>query len=227
MRRFAILILISLGYTSQLNAQATDDAGLWCTFNVEKALSQKFSLFITEEYRVRENFSQHNLFYTELGASYKPVKFLKFSLSYRTIQKFQEENTISFRNRFTLDVLLKEKIGKIIISYRQRLQTEYRNVYSSELGTIPEWYTRSKLTLKYDTDKALAPYISAEYRYQINNPRSVETDKLWHRQRYQVGFDYKKNERNTFGVYYLIQREWNVSAPQNLYILGLEYTISL
>lgn len=227
MKKIAILVLISIGYISQANAQVTEDAGLWCTFNLEKALTQKFNLFITEEYRVRENFSQHNLFYTDLGVSFKPVKLLKLSLSYRTIQKFQEENTISFRNRFTFDILLKRKFGKLIFSYRQRLQTEYRNIYTSELGAIPEWYTRSKLTIKYDTDKALSPYISAEYRYQINNPRSVESDKLWHRQRYQVGFDYKKNERNTFGVYYLIQREWNVSAPQYLYILGLEYTISL
>ena len=227
MKKIAILFLVSIWFIPQSQAQVTEDAGLWCTFNVEKALTQKFSLFITEEYRVRENFSQHNLFYTDLGASFKPVKMLKFSLSYRTIQKFQEENTISFRNRITFDILLKQKFGKLVFSYRQRIQSEYRNVYSSELGAIPEWYTRSKLSIKYDTDKKLTPYVSAEYRYQINNPRSVESNKLWHRQRYQVGFDYKKSERNTFGVYYLIQREWNVSAPQSLYILGLEYTISL
>lgn len=227
MKKIVLAFLIFIGSVSTSSSQTTDDAGLWCTFNLEKALSQKFSLFLTEEYRIRENFSQHNLFYTDLGISFKPVKILKISLSYRTIQKFQEENTISFRNRVTFDILLKQKVGKLMFSYRQRLQTEYRNVYSSELGTIPEWYTRSKLTLKYDTDRALTPYVSAEYRFQINNPRSVESDMLWHRQRYQVGFDYKKSERNTFGVYYLIQKEWNVSAPQNLYILGLEYTFTL
>ncbi len=226
-KKIALLFIIAIGLTSKSFAQANDDAGLWCTFNVEKALNQKFSLFITEEYRVRENYSQSNLFYTDLGASFKPTDFMKISLSYRCIEKFIEDDAISFRHRVMLDVLLKKKAGQLSFAFRQRLQGEYRNIYSSELGAIPEWYTRSKLTIKYDLDKPVKPYIACELRYQINNPRSVDVNNLWHRGRYIVGLDYKKSERNTFGVYYLIQREWNLSAPQNLYILGLEYTISL
>ncbi len=231
MKKIALLFLISFGFFYESHAQTTDDAtndaGLWCTFNVEKNLSQKFSLFITQEYRVRENFSQHNLFYTDLGASYKAANFIKISLSYRCIEKFIEDDAISFRHRASLDVLLKKKAGPLGFAFRQRLQSEYRNLHSSELGAIPEWYTRSKLTIKYDLDKPLTPYVACELRYQINNPRSVETNNLWHRVRYIVGLDYKKSDRNTFGVYYLIQKEWNVSVPQNLYILGLEYTITL
>ena len=94
MRKIAIIFIISFGFALQSSAQATDDAGLWCTFNLEKAFTQKFSLFITEEYRVRENFSQSNLFYTDLGASYKPADFIKISLSYRCIEKFTEDNVI-------------------------------------------------------------------------------------------------------------------------------------
>ena len=227
MRKFAFLFLLSTGTASLTHGQATEDAGLWCTFNVEKILNQKFSLFITEEYRVRENFSQHNLFYTELGATIKPADFIKISLSYRCIEKFVEDDAISFRHRVSLDVNLKKKAGPLSFTFRQRLQSEYRNLYSSELGAIPEWYTRSKLTIKYDFDKPVTPYIACELRYQINNPRTVEVNNLWHRARYIVGLDYKKSDRNTFGVYYLIQREWDVSAPQNLYILGLEYTLTL
>ena len=50
---------------------------------------------------------------------------------------------------------------------------------------------------------------------------------MFHRQRYIVGIDYKKNDRDSFGLYYLYQDEFNVSTPQNIYIVGLEYTISL
>ena len=226
LRKIIFLFLISVGSISQSHAQATEDAGLWCTFNLEKALNQKFSLFLTEEYRVKENFSQHNLFYTDIGASYKPADFIKISLSYRLIEKFIEDNAISFRHRGTLDVVLKKKVGQVSFAFRQRLQTEYRNFYSSELGAIPEWYTRSKLTIKYDFDKPVTPYIATELRHQINNPRMVEVNNLWHRSRFIAGLDYKKNDRNTFGVYYLIQREWNLSAPQNLYIVGLEYSLT-
>lgn len=227
MKKIIFLAALSLGFVSQGFSQASNDAGLWCTFNLEKNINQKFSLFLTEEYRVRENFSRNNLFYTDLGFSYKPLDFMKVSLSYRNIEKFTNDNTISLRHRFTVDVVLKKKLNQLSFAFRQRLQTEYRNVYSSELGAIPEWYTRSKLTIKYDLDKPVTPYVATEFRYQINSPRAVDSNKLWHRGRFIAGIDYKKSDRNTFGVYYLIQREWNVSAPQNLYIIGLEYTLTL
>ncbi len=227
MKKIAFVFLISICFSSSVFAQASNDAGLWCTFNLEKPLNKKFSAFLTEEYRVRENFSRNNLFYTEPGLSYKPTNFLKISVSYRNVQKFIEDNSISIRHRGTLDILLKKKIGNVGIAFRQRLQTEYRNVYSSELGAVPEWYTRSKVTVKYDFGKPITPYIATELRYQINNARMVEVNNLWHRARFIGGLDYKRSDRHTFGLYYLIQKEWNVSAPQNLYIVGLEYSLTL
>jgi len=226
MKKIAFLIILITGISSHVLAQTINDAGLWCTFNVEKKLTQKFGVFLTEEYRLKENFSRNNLFYTDLGLFYKPIDLIKVSLSYRCIEKFQLDRSISFRHRIMIDVLLKKKVEKFVLSFRQRLQTEYRNIYSSELGSIPEWYTRSKLTVKYDLDKPINPYVAVELRYQIYNPRSVEVNKLWHRARYIAGLDYKKNDMHTFGLYYLIQREWNVSSPQNLYIVGLEYSLS-
>lgn len=226
MRKFALLLLLTTGFASQSFAQATNDAGLWCTFNVDKSLNKKFGVFLTEEYRVRENFSANNLFYTDLGVFYKPADFLKISLAYRCIEKFQLDNTISFRHRGMLDITLKKKFGQFAFSFRERIQAEVRNVYSSESGNIPEWYSRNKFQLKYDLGKPVTPYIAAEFRYQINNPRMSDSQHLWHRNRYFVGLDYKKSDRNSFGVYYMIQQEFNVSAPQNLYILGLEYSLS-
>lgn len=208
-------------------SQPTNDAGLWTTFNVEKKINKKFAVFLTEEYRVRENFTQTNLFYTELGAEVRPLNFLKVSLAYRMIEKYLEDKTFSYRHRLMLNITLKQKFGNFVLSYRQRLQSEVRNVYSSDIGSIPEWYSRNKFELKYDLGKPITPYIATELRYQINNPRSVQSNNLWHRTRYIVGVNYKKSDKHTFGLYYLLQREFNVSSPQNLYIIGLEYSLSL
>ncbi|MES2138212.1 MAG: DUF2490 domain-containing protein [Bacteroidota bacterium] len=215
------------GWVSSSFAQSTNDAGLWTTFNIQKELKKNVSVFLTEECRLKENFSRLNLFYTDLGVAVRPFKFLKISLAYRMIDKFLIDNTFSYRHRLMLDITLRKKMGSFALSYRQRLQSEVRNVYSSARGTIPEWYSRNKFELKYDLDKPVRPYIAAEFRYQINDPRNVESEGLWHRNRYIIGLDYKKNDRNTFGVYYLIQNEFNVSAPENIYIVGLEYTITL
>jgi hypothetical protein len=228
MKKIALFFIITNYIYSSSFAQSSNDAGLWATFNIEKKVNKKLSLFVTEEYRMRENFTRTNLFYTDIGISVKPLDFLKISLAYRCIEKFQiEKQPISFRHRGMLDITFKKKIGKITASYRQRIQSEIRNVYSSDIGMIPEWYSRNKFEIKYDIDKPVTPYIAAEFRYQINNPRSVESNNTLHRNRYFVGLDYKKSDKHSFGLFYMVQREYNVSAPQNLYIVGLEYGLSL
>jgi hypothetical protein len=221
------LFCISLVFTAAVHAQATDDAGLWTTVNLDKKLNNKFSVFATEEFRLRENFTRVNLFYTDLGVEYRPAKVLKVALSYRLIEKNMEDNTYSYRHRFMLDITLKKKMGNVVLSYRQRVQREVRNIQTSKSGFMPEWYSRNKFTVKYDFDKPIVPYIAAEFRYQIVNPRAVESNGLWHRNRYSAGIDYKLNNKSAFGLYYLVQQEYNVSAPQNLYIVGIEYNLSL
>jgi hypothetical protein len=222
-----LLIGIPVFISCSMFAQISNDAGLWTTFNIDKKVKKNFAVFATEEFRLRENFTRLNLFYTDLGFSLKPFSFLKVSLAYRTIQKNTKENTFSFRHRLMLDITLKKKVGMFALSYRQRIQSEVRDVYSSDFGDIPEWYSRNKFEIKFDLNKPITPYIAAEFRYQINNPRLVEANNTWHRNRYFVGLDYKRNDKNSFGIYYMIQQEYNVSAPQNLYILGLEYDLSL
>jgi hypothetical protein len=226
MKRIVFLFMI-LCFAANGFSQATNDAGLWTTFNVDKKLRKDFSVFATEEFRLRDNFSRVNLFYTDLGIEFRPARFLKVALAYRLIEKNLDDGSYSYRHRIMLDITLKKKFGDFAFSYRQRLQREVRNVYTSEDGMLPEWYSRNKFTIKYDFGKAITPYIAAEFRYQIMNPRALESDGTWHRSRYQAGIDYKRNDKSTFGLYYMIQNEYNVSAPQNEYIIGLEYTLSL
>jgi hypothetical protein len=226
MKRIVCLFMI-LCFAANVFSQATNDAGLWTTFNVDKKLRKDFSIFATEEFRLRDNFSRVNLFYTDLGVEFRPARFLKVALAYRLIEKNLDDGSYSYRHRIMLDITLKKKFGDFAFSYRQRLQREVRNVYTSEDGMLPEWYSRNKFTIKYDFGKAVSPYIAAEFRYQIMNPRALESDGTWHRSRYMAGIDYKRNDKNTFGLYYMIQNEYNVSAPQNQYIIGLEYTLSL
>lgn len=207
-------------------AQDYPDAGLWNTINIDKAISKSFTLLFTEECRFKENFSRLNLFYTNLGIEYKATKNFKTALIYRWVNKFQDDNTFSYRHRLMFDLTYKVKAGKFNFSYRHRLQAERRDIYSSDRGSISEWYSRNKFVAKYDMEKRYIPYAGVELRYQLYNPREIESDQTLHRSRYFLGVDYKINLKNTFGAYYLIQREWNTLNPQSLYIVGLEYSLS-
>jgi hypothetical protein len=226
LKKFLLLFIFSSGIIVPAAAQY-DDAGLWTTLNLEKKLNSRFHLFLTEEFRLRENFSQINLFYTDVGIGVKPAGFMKVELAYRSIEKKLITGFYSMRHRLMLDITLKKKFDKFEFVYRHRLQREVRNVNSSENGRVPEWYSRNKLTVKYDLEKKYTPYVSAEFRYQIDDPHNIESDQTWHRARYAAGFDYELNKKNKLGFYYLVQHEWNVSIPENLYIVGVEYSLSL
>ncbi len=208
-------------------AQVYPDAGSWNTFNLEVKINKRLSAQFTEELRFKENFSRLNLLYTNAGLEYRVLKNLKAAFVYRFINKYQDENYFSLRHRLMLDVSAKKKYKKVDFAYRFRLQAEEQDMYSSVNGRIPEWYWRNKLTAKYDLDKPYTPYASVEFRYQIRDVQNIESDHTWHRTRWVAGVDYKKNDYSTFGIYYLIQHEYNVKSPQAQYIIGLEYSLTL
>ena len=203
------------------------DAGSWNTFSCSYALNKKFAILFTEELRIKENYSRLNLFYTNLGFEYKFNSHFKTSLVYRWVDKYMEYDQFSFRHRLMWDATVKQGYKKFTFSYRHRLQTEIRNVQTSDAGSIPEWYSRNKFEISYDISKRISPYYSTEFRYQFHDPRNVESDRTWHRIRYQAGIDYKLTKSSKAGIYYLIQHEYNAMAAENLYITGLEYSLNL
>lgn len=221
---FIILIFYFVPFCHLYSQQS--DAGMWNTFSIEKKINKRFSLGIDEELRFKENFTRLNLLYTNLGIIYRPNKEVKIALIYRLIEKYEDDDYFSYRNRLMLDISYKYKIKSLSLSYRSRIQSEVRNFYSSDKGKIPEWFWRNKFEVKYNIKK-YSPYIGTELRYQIKDPRNPETDSGWHRIRIFGGVDYKINNMNSCGIYYLVQREWLTLNPQNIYILGLEYTIDL
>lgn len=227
MAKKLLILLITLGLNFSAMAQAISDAGLWNTIKVNKKINKKLSLFLTEEYRVKENISQTNLLFTELGVVIKPLKFLKTSASYRFTEKYMKNKTFTYRHRFVINLTFKQKFGNVSLSYRQRIQTEYSSIYTSETGNIPAWYYRHKVGIKYKLDKPLTPYIAAEIRYQIYDHSAQESNMLFDRNRYVAGVDYKLNKKNSIGLYYLFQNNYNTSTRKKTYIIGIEYTLSL
>lgn len=217
-------LLLPLLLIQDVKAQAYPDAGMWTTLNADIALNSKYTLLLTQEWRMRENYSRLNLFYTNIGVERK-ISAVKMAFVYRCIQKFQDDNTFSFRHRLMWDASVKKKFGKLEFGYRHRLQAEKRDIYTSRNGRVAEWYSRSKFSVEYDTEKRIFPNAAVELRYQILDRRNRETDLMWHRVRYQAGMDYKLNERSKLGLYYLIQREFNSAEPESLYVTGLEYSM--
>ncbi len=221
---YSFVLIVVIGYSQQRN-----DAGMWNTLSIQHALTKKISLVIDEELRLKENYQRINLFYTNVGIDYKINKFLKISPSYRFIQKKRLEDSYSYRHRFMLDVSIKKKIQKIIVSERIRYQAEVQDFYSSKKGKLAEQFLRFKTDLKYTAFEKVTPYISCEVRYQIHAPRGDGSmyDNGFHRVRNVLGIEYEINKKNSVNLYYLFQTEFNISTPETIYIFGVAYSVSI
>jgi hypothetical protein len=204
-----------------------DDFGAWMTLSLNKDLSKKFTLGLDQEFRLKENLTTINLFYTNVGVSYKVTKFLKVGLVYRMINKQKNDGSYGMRSRIYSDLTFKVKPGKWTFSNRTRYQIEWRQAgYNSELNGLPEAYLRNLTKIGHEIGPHATPYVATEFRWQLQNPREPWANGF-NRTRFIGGMDYKFNDMHTIGTYFLFQKEFNVNDRQTLYIIGLEYTISL
>ncbi|GAB4132566.1 MAG: hypothetical protein Fur0041_03990 [Bacteroidia bacterium] len=224
MRRFLTLLLCGASFS--LLAQ-TSDLGMWNTFSFNKDLAKKFTFNFDQELRLRNNLSTLNLIYTNIGLTWKVNKTLRIAGVYRFIDKYKDDETWGVRHRIYTDFIFRFKPDNFTINYRARFQSEWRSWgYAAEFGNIPEMYLRNLLKVSYKINDHISPYVGMEARWQIENPRIVYHDGF-DRIRFFAGVDYNINNSNTVGLYFLNQIEWNIVDPETLYIIGIEYSISL
>ncbi|MCX6271463.1 MAG: DUF2490 domain-containing protein [Bacteroidetes bacterium] len=221
LRFLGILGLLFVGVNWAVYSQ-TNDAGLWTNITLEKKLTSRYSAFLSEEIRMNENISEIGTAFTEIGVSYKIMPGLNAGISYRFIQKRQLDDSYEKRHRYMVDGSYRFKMKKFSITLRERFQSQYSAIRSSETGNIPDNYLRNKLTLKYDIRKKLTASVSSEVFFQLNNPDGNEIDNL----RHTAGLEYKLNKANIVEVFYLINKEINKADPVTDYVIGCGYTYS-
>lgn len=216
-----VLAFLPLLFTICAFSQS-NDMQLWTNISLEKKLTKTFSLNFTEEVRFNENISEVGQFFSDLGGTYKISKAWRVSANYRFTNKRQVDNSYSKRHRYYLDLSFKKKFDLIVFSFRTRFQSQYADIYSSNDGTFPSYYSRNKLSLKLDLNKKYLPYLNAEMFYQLNNPDGNKVDNM----RYSVGLEYEFNKRMGVDLFYMIQQEYNVKNPERDFVVGVGYKYS-
>jgi hypothetical protein len=202
------------------------DFGIWNTLNVTYKLNNKWGLLFTQEWRLRENASRLNLFYTNIGANYSLGKGFKTGLIYRHIDKYLETNDFSFRNRLMWDVTYKKDVQDFNFNLRHRLQIEWTDFLTDPFGKEPQLFSRIKGEVGYTIGK-FTPNISTEFRIQWTDARNNGDDDNLSRNRTIFGLDYSLTDAIKLGTYYLYQAEFNTVTPQIINIVGLECNVNL
>ena len=219
----SILIPVSfIVFSGYVKAQQ-NDFGVWAGVAVNHKFTQNFSATVEEQFRFDHNATAIAQYFTDAGAEYSLSKKFKVSLSYRFANNYKK-TYFSKRHRVSIDLSYKTKISKIQLMLRTRLQEQQADINSSDLGHIPEWYSRNKLTAKLDLDQKYSPYLGVEAFYLISKPG--DDGHFIDKWRYSAGVEYKFNRVHALDVYYLIQRERNVKNPLTDYVAGIGYVFS-
>ena len=225
---FTGVIFIALLLIARFAVAQQTDAGLWTNFTIEKEITKKWSLYVEQEVRLKENYSQLDRLYTEIGGSYKPAKGLKISLAYRFIAKEDLVkyywNDFRFGHRAMFEIFYKYRYRSLTFLYKTRIESEMKYIYSSDKGKVAGWHWKNKFEIKYRLMR-FEPFIGTELRYQFRDPRHPESDWLLNRIWIYAGVDISIIKYHTLGIYYLLQKEWNLTNAENRYILGLQYSI--
>jgi len=211
-----ITIVISILFSMALNAQ-TKDAQLWSCVSVNKKVTKDLVGTLEQQVRLDHNMTFPKNIFTEMRMGYRLNKHIKYTISYRFMNRGQAEGGFVMGNRFTGDLRLRYKNKPFILVYRNRMQREYR---MEEEGVQQINYTRNKVALALDLDKKFLPYASFEIYYHLN-------DAEFNKNRYTMGVEFDLRNRNELDVFYRIQQDYNVNDRETGYVIGIGFSHSL
>jgi hypothetical protein len=208
---FSILQITS-GYSQNNDFQS------WNSIEIEKKVTNDFSLSIEEELRFSNNSTSFNESHTNISGYYSFNKILKAGLGYRYsfTRDIEDGNVLS--HRVLGDVFLKYKFSDFIFSFRELIQCDWQGEKTSPTASYPELYLRHKFQIKYNVPKvALFPFIEAEFFQSMNNPVKNNIDKY----RLTGGFEYKFENRLAISIFYRYQDTQKILKKRNhIYLIG-------
>lgn len=227
---FLKLILVNIViFTNLSNAQSQSetDWASWNTIGVEYKLNKKWSFGLEEQFRLKENFSETDEFFTQLSADYELFNNFKLGAGFRYIR--QNDNTGKIQGyedhfRFQFDATYKHKINRFNIGYRIRYQNKNELGVSSDEGDYANQNIRFKTSVEYNFKKwSFDPKFSAE----IFNRFQEGQDNGFNKYRLTLDTDYEIKNIGKVGVYYRFEKELNVDVPDTANILGLSFIYSI
>lgn len=181
------------------------DFGIWYSVNAELKLVKKLELDISPNVRTFRNASKIEEAFIDAGLTYKVMKYLSLSASYRITENLEDDNSYYPQHKFFFDIKGSFSIGDLSLSGRIRYQRRYKTYIEDEEDEIPDSHIRLRLKASYDIPSfKFNPYISAE----LFCPVFKEYDRLADKKRFMAGVEYNLNKKHSFGLEYVFQRDY-------------------
>lgn len=209
---FTIATLASCSIIAQ-DSPLNNDFETWFSIQIDKELSKKWDASLSFADRLDQNATIQKVAFVEPEIAYSVNKRIKSSLSFRySIDPFDNSTEQLIISRTAYDF----KVNRFKLEYRVRFDHALGDdaVLNSFRNRFSIGYSRKKLKF--------TPKFS--YEMITQNKRAGW---LYNRWRLRISTGYKLNKRSKLNVFYMIQRQINVAAPQQDFVLGLGYSYSL
>jgi hypothetical protein len=209
-----------------------NDAQIRAGLNLEINLSKKFSVYIKNQERFTHNVSLFSRASGTIGLAFKLWKNLRISGDYSFISSMSSEGYYSNRNWYSLALLAKKDIKRWRLSYRNKVQARMQGMNSDRMNEV-HIYDRNKLTLKYELNKRISPYLAEEIYIPLNSPmiKGLERSRSYagimintfRHQQLELYFMYQAElQRNTW---FKQQKYYDGQPLSRDYIYGVKYNI--
>ncbi|SDR80994.1 Protein of unknown function [Polaribacter sp. KT25b] len=227
---FLKLVLLNIVLFTSVNlaqSEGETDWASWSTIGVEYKLNKKWSFGLEEQFRLKENFSETDNFFTQLNADYQLFNNFKLGAGIRYIR--ENDNTGNIQGyedhfRFQFDAAYKHKINNFNLGYRLRYQNKNELGVSADEGDYVNQNIRFKTSVEYNFNNwSLDPKFSAE----IFNRFQEGEENGFNKYRLTLGTDYKIKNIGKVGLFYRFEKELNVDFPDTKNILGLSFIYNI
>lgn len=160
------------------------------------------------EWRTKDDLGMTDRWGMDIGASYKPLPFLKLGAGYEVHYRNRGEDGWKFRHRYRVDGTFSARVQRLKISLRERFQHTFD-------GNGDEFRLRSRVKLAYDTPGCkLEPYASVEMYSGLNRGEHFDVQRM----RYRVGLAFPLSSHWEADVFYC--RQWERDKRKD--IVGVE-----
>lgn len=171
MRKYILaLLLLAPCSTPLVSAQeGSDEFGVWSEVGIEKAINKKWDIGLDFEYRAQKK----GRFSAGLSTSYKVNKYLKFGIGYNFLYTKKPEK---YKDKS------EGEVGSDEWTVGYNLTPKY-------------WYPRHRFSVEATGSIKLWRWlkISLRERYQLTHRRAKTVDKIKHREKHLMHYDYTEN----------------------------------
>jgi len=205
-----LIYLPFVAFAQDSNAVNTkSDIELWESFSVDFKLANEFKVYIERQFRYYQELSRMKSHFTEIGARYRPIKWLGFRINYRFISRMGEK-----RHRIDANVLQYFQLKSFQISNRSRLQKEFIENKDSE--TV----FRNRLRVKFNQNKKFLPFVGGEIFLGLADNNDQNQFRL------TAGAEWEMMKRFIISLLYHYQKDLLKDKSELTHIFKIKFTFS-